>query len=317
MASIIGFSLENKKLDLLEIWVKLKGTMATLTALETNKEKIILFSEFNPLHIFWTKNYNSNNLEPFFINLIILFVPHTRQQEDNIWGLPNFPIVHRGWPQGTRRAQAHDWGHVHVFPHAPTLVHPGACHREARDSICTRPTLHTAGSRPKCVGWCRATHQAASRPQWQAWSNKINRNNDTPRDSAPHSQSYLGNNNNNITTTSSATATRWAIQLHVVTDNSPGDLASLHCVENTSMETGKSPKTQSTLAFAKRILPSHQLSKSFSMSSATSWGWMTTVRRHKRKSRFMPYNTQNYIQKPRRHLPRCWLAESRAEAAPC
>lgn len=35
------------------------------------------------------------------------------------------------------------------------------------------------------------------------------------------------NTNNNFATT----ATRWAVPLHVGTDNSPGNLASLHCIE--------------------------------------------------------------------------------------
>ena len=44
------------------------------------------------------------------------------------------------------------WGYAHVFPHAPTLAHHEACHRQTKEGICTRPTVHTKGSRPKCVG---------------------------------------------------------------------------------------------------------------------------------------------------------------------
>ena len=49
-----------------------------------------------------------------------------------------------------------------VFPHTPTSAHRGACHRKAKDGICTRPAVHTLGSRPKCVGWCRAWHHIPS-----------------------------------------------------------------------------------------------------------------------------------------------------------
>ena len=36
------------------------------------------------------------------------------------------------------------WSGQLDLPHAPTLAHRGACHRNAKDSL---------GSRPKCVGW--------------------------------------------------------------------------------------------------------------------------------------------------------------------
>ena len=42
------------------------------------------------------------------------------------------------------------WSGQLDLPHAPTLAHRGACHRNAKDSICTRPAVHTLGSRPKC-----------------------------------------------------------------------------------------------------------------------------------------------------------------------
>ena len=58
------------------------------------------------------------------------------------------------------------WSGQLDLPHAPTLAHRGACHRNAKDRICTRPAVHTLGSRPKCVGWCQTSdHSNSSKAQ--------------------------------------------------------------------------------------------------------------------------------------------------------
>ena len=69
-------------------------------------------------------------------------------------GLPDFPLLRCGWPQKEVRSTSRitSWSGQLDLPHAPTLVHRGACHRNAKDRICTRPAVHTLGSRPKCVG---------------------------------------------------------------------------------------------------------------------------------------------------------------------
>ena len=94
---------------------------------------------------------------------------HGFQNRNTIYeASPIFPLCLAVGP-GNCTAQAHGLSHAHVFPHAPTLAHRGACHRKAKDGICTRPAVHTLGSRPKCVGWCRAWHHVPSPQQSARW----------------------------------------------------------------------------------------------------------------------------------------------------
>ena len=110
---------------------------------------------------FWARNkpkyrYPYSQTE---IEMRTLTPTHTRQQKTIFEASPIFPLRIAVGPNKNARPRLTTWGYVRVFPHAPTLAHCGACHREARDGICTRPTAHTLGSRPKCVGVCRATQQ--------------------------------------------------------------------------------------------------------------------------------------------------------------
>ena len=103
---------------------------------------------------FWSRNkqkyrYPYSQTE---IEMRTLTPTHTRQQKTIFEASPIFPLRIAVGLKGNARPRLTTWGYARVFPHTPTLAHRGACHREARDGICTRPTAHTLGSRPKCVG---------------------------------------------------------------------------------------------------------------------------------------------------------------------
>ena len=72
---------------------------------------------------------------------------------------PNFLFCIAVGPKEVRlTSRLTAWSGQLDLPHAPTLAHRGACHRNAKDCTCTRPAVHTLGSRPKCVGWCIKSH---------------------------------------------------------------------------------------------------------------------------------------------------------------
>ena len=76
---------------------------------------------------------------------------------------PNFLFCTAVGPKEVRlTSRLTAWSGQLDLPHAPTLAHRGACHRNAKDCICTRPAVHTLGSRPKCVGWCQTSNHSNS-----------------------------------------------------------------------------------------------------------------------------------------------------------
>ena len=76
---------------------------------------------------------------------------------------PNFLFCIAVGPKEVRlTSRLTAWSGQLDLPHAPTLAHRGACHRNAKDCICTRPAVHTLGSRPKCVGWCQTSNHSNS-----------------------------------------------------------------------------------------------------------------------------------------------------------
>lgn len=102
------------------------------------------------LHIVYI--YEASLCDSPVLDLRTLAPAHTRQQKTIYEASPIFPLCTAVGPKGNPGPRHTTKGYRRVFPYAPTSAHRAACHREARDGTCARPTVHTLGSRPKCVG---------------------------------------------------------------------------------------------------------------------------------------------------------------------